>query len=70
MGIWLQKSVSNKHLHSLGGDGGGGDVVMWGYIEDKLSIHVCYLQCLQKKKNKCYQINWLMKYRVKQIINI
>jgi hypothetical protein len=25
----------------LGGDSGGGYVDMWGYIEQKMSIHIC-----------------------------
>lgn len=34
------KTVSDKRLHSLGGDGGGGDVDIWDYIEEKVNIHV------------------------------
>jgi hypothetical protein len=42
-GSFVGKTVSDKRLHSLGGDGGGGYVDIWGYIEENMSIHVCYL---------------------------
>jgi hypothetical protein len=65
-GNLVATTASDKKCHSLGGDGGGGDVDVWGYIEDKMSIHVIFT----KKEREVVQINWFMKYNVKQISTV
>jgi hypothetical protein len=42
-GSMVGRTISDKRLYSLGGDGGGGYVDMWDCIEEKMIIHVCYL---------------------------